>query len=269
MQPAFSQTYTFYTRTDDGVRLWVDHKLLIDDWTNHAPSERGATVTLQAGVRYDLQMEYFDNTGGAVSQLRWSSPSVAKQIVPQSALTPTISELTFADIGSPTPTGSSAIVTPGQSYNVTAGGRDVYGNSDEFRFGYRRVTGDFDTRVRVASLSATDAWTKAGLMARESLASNSRNVFAFTTPTTFRMTTRSATGASTTGNGSVATSIPNAWLRLRRVGSTFQSYYSTNGNTWTLLAQSTVTMSADVYIGIALTSHKPGFAATGQFRDLA
>jgi glucose/arabinose dehydrogenase len=84
--PQFSETYTFYTNTDDGVRLWVDGKLLIDRWIDQGPTEWSATVALTAGEAYDLKMEYYENGGGAVAQLRWSSPSRAKQIVPANRL---------------------------------------------------------------------------------------------------------------------------------------------------------------------------------------
>lgn len=34
--PAFTEKYTFYTLSDDGVRLWINDRLLIDDWTEHS-----------------------------------------------------------------------------------------------------------------------------------------------------------------------------------------------------------------------------------------
>src|SRR5438552_17283530 len=34
--PAFSETYTFYTQSDDGVRLWINGQLIIDDWNGHS-----------------------------------------------------------------------------------------------------------------------------------------------------------------------------------------------------------------------------------------
>jgi len=86
--PRFTETYTFYTRTDDGVRLWVNGVLLIDDWTLHSATERSGMISLVAGRAYDLRMEYFDNLYNAVAQLSWSSPSQAKQIVPKERLFP-------------------------------------------------------------------------------------------------------------------------------------------------------------------------------------
>jgi hypothetical protein len=83
-----SETYTFYTLSDDGVRLWVNNQKIIDDWTNHGPTENSGTIALTANTQYDIKLEYFENGGGAVSKLLWSSPSQAKQIIPRSQLYP-------------------------------------------------------------------------------------------------------------------------------------------------------------------------------------
>jgi hypothetical protein len=85
VQPSFTETYTFYVTADDGVRLWVNNKLLIDHWS-YSPSEYSGTIALVAGKKYAIKMEYFDDTYGAKAQLRWSSPSTSKGIVPKSQL---------------------------------------------------------------------------------------------------------------------------------------------------------------------------------------
>ncbi len=85
--PAFSETYTFYVTADDGARLYVNGKTLVDDWSDHAAREKSGTIALVAGKTYDIGMDYYQNTGGATAQLRWSSASTPKQIVPASALT--------------------------------------------------------------------------------------------------------------------------------------------------------------------------------------
>jgi hypothetical protein len=86
VRPRFSETYTFYTNSDDGVRLWVNGQLLVDRWVNQAPTEHASNITLAAGQLYDIRLEYYDIGGGALSQLLWSSPSQAKEIVPQTVL---------------------------------------------------------------------------------------------------------------------------------------------------------------------------------------
>jgi vibriolysin len=84
--PAYSQTYTFYARTDDGARLWVDDRLVIDKWINQASTEWSGSVALQANRPYSIRLEMYDNSGGAVSQLSWSSASQPKQIIPANRL---------------------------------------------------------------------------------------------------------------------------------------------------------------------------------------
>ncbi len=83
IEARFSETYTFITRTDDGVRLWVNNQLIVDRWRNQSAADRSGTITLVAGQRYSIRMEFFDNTGGASAQLFWSSPSQPREIIPQ------------------------------------------------------------------------------------------------------------------------------------------------------------------------------------------
>ncbi len=86
--PRYSQTYTFATTSDDGVRLWVDGRLVIDAWTKHARRVDTGTVTLTAGQAVPIVVEYFDGTRHAVAELRWSSTSQTSQIVPTTRLRP-------------------------------------------------------------------------------------------------------------------------------------------------------------------------------------
>jgi hypothetical protein len=93
VQPLYDGTYTFYTTSDDGVRLYVNNQLVINNWTDHSPTENSGTIALKAGQKYDIRLEYYENGGGAVSKLAWSStpsqpggPSQTKQIIPTSQL---------------------------------------------------------------------------------------------------------------------------------------------------------------------------------------
>ena len=81
-----SEAYTFYTQTDDGARLWVNGIQLVNDWTDHGVVENRGTIALTAGRRYDLTMEYYDNGGGALARLLWSSPGTPKAVVPADRL---------------------------------------------------------------------------------------------------------------------------------------------------------------------------------------
>jgi hypothetical protein len=82
-----SGTYTVRTYSDDGVRLWVNGQEVIDNWTDHGPVHDTGTITLQAGQKYDVVLEYYDNSGGAVLQLDWLRPgSSGFEIIPRSKL---------------------------------------------------------------------------------------------------------------------------------------------------------------------------------------
>jgi hypothetical protein len=83
-----SGTHTFFTMSDDGVRLFVNGQLIIDNFTDHAPTENSGTITLTAGQKYDIRMDLYENGGGAVGQLRWSAPGLAKEVIPQTHLHP-------------------------------------------------------------------------------------------------------------------------------------------------------------------------------------
>ncbi|MFG1689033.1 PA14 domain-containing protein [Nonomuraea sp. NPDC049269] len=80
-----AETYTFVTTTDDGVRLWVDGKPLIDNWTDHSKRDDTGQVALSAGT-HDIKMEFYDSGYDAIAELRWESPSIPRQIIPAEKL---------------------------------------------------------------------------------------------------------------------------------------------------------------------------------------
>jgi glucose/arabinose dehydrogenase len=111
VQAQVSETYTFYTQSDDGVRLWVNNVLIVNNWTDHAITENSGTIALAAGQRYDIRMEFFENGGLATARLLWSSPSTPKAVVPTANLypastpPPTSILVNFQPAASPVPAG--------------------------------------------------------------------------------------------------------------------------------------------------------------------
>lgn len=86
--PQFSELYTFSTVSDDGVRLWVDGRKIIDNWSSHAAAEDSGTIPLRAGRSVTICLEYFDASGMAQARLSWQSRSQRKEVVPASQLLP-------------------------------------------------------------------------------------------------------------------------------------------------------------------------------------
>jgi PA14 domain/Secretion system C-terminal sorting domain len=74
--------YTFYLTGDDGIRLWIDNKLVIDKWIDQGATEYSYTINLEACHKYAVKVEYYENGGNAVCKLEWSGPTVARQAVP-------------------------------------------------------------------------------------------------------------------------------------------------------------------------------------------
>jgi len=86
VQPTSSQIYTFYVKSDDGMRLWINNVLLVNQWSDHSATEYKGSIQLTGGVKYPIKVEYYEHTNSAQVQLRWSAPTIAKQIVPQARL---------------------------------------------------------------------------------------------------------------------------------------------------------------------------------------
>jgi YVTN family beta-propeller protein len=81
-------TYRFQTRSDDGVRLWLNGTQLINNWTDHSPANNSSgTVALTAGQRVPVTLEYYERGGGAVMRLRWLRPGTSSYVaIPASNL---------------------------------------------------------------------------------------------------------------------------------------------------------------------------------------
>jgi alkaline phosphatase len=88
IEAAFTETYSFYANADDGVMLWVNDQLLIDNWAGQSLGETVGTIDLVAGNKYPIAVYYYEKDNLAMAELRWSSPSTPNQTVPQGALSP-------------------------------------------------------------------------------------------------------------------------------------------------------------------------------------
>ncbi len=86
----FADTYTFIASSDDGVRLWLNGVQLVNDWVDRGTTDSySPPQQLEPGI-YSLVMEYYENGGGAVAQLSWQTPTMARQIIPSGPLQPPV-----------------------------------------------------------------------------------------------------------------------------------------------------------------------------------
>lgn len=62
--------YHFTTRTDDGVRLWIDGELLLDQWRDMGATEFAVERSVSSGL-HTLRVEYYEHGGYATARLSW------------------------------------------------------------------------------------------------------------------------------------------------------------------------------------------------------
>ena len=172
------------------------------------------------------------------------------------------------DIGSFSPAGSYS--EDDGIYTVNGAGSDIQGTSDQFQFVYLSLTGNGTITARVDSVQNTNAWAKAGVMFRNTLAANSANAFLAMTPgngATYQY--RSSTNGNTSWMNTSGLSAPY-WVRLTRSGNDFTAYRSANGVDWTQIGSTaTITMNNTVYVGLAVTSHNSGTLSSSIFSHVS
>jgi len=191
------------------------------------------------------------------------------------------------DVGSPLMAGTADYSAGDQTFYVDGAGADVAGANDQFHYVYQTLNGDGTIVARVRYQTESSAWAKAGVMIKQSTTAGSSYVDALVTPDVSPNTPNvNGVGCTPDGCGSplppitpavgngvrmqynftgakTATNLagyssPNKWLKLQRVGNTFTSWESTDGNTWTQIGSTSVTMNGSATIGLFVTSHNIG-----------
>ena len=170
------------------------------------------------------------------------------------------------DIGSVGVTGNASFASG--TYTITGAGADIWGSADAFRYAYTTLNGDGVVTARVVTEQSVHAWTKAGVMIRESAAPNSRHAFMLVSPGKGNAFQRrvDTSGISTHTAGSSVTA--PYWVRLTRAGNTITASQSADGATWTVVGTDTIAFPQTVLIGLAVSSHVSTTAATATFDNV-
>jgi hypothetical protein len=158
-------------------------------------------------------------------------------------------------------------------------GSDIYGTADQGRFVYKQLTGDGTIIARVDRLDNTHAWAKAGVMIRNSLDAGASWALALASPgngTHFQA--RLSTGAGATSDTTLTLPVEQTtaqiplWVKLERAGDRFSVYYATGETPTTWVANpwnpQTIPMNADVYVGLAVTSHATGVVTQAELSGI-
>jgi hypothetical protein len=157
-------------------------------------------------------------------------------------------------------------------FDVSARGGEFGTAGDTGGYAWQQVSGNFDIRVRVQSLSITDPFIAAGLVARTGLETNSpfAGAFASAAEVGSYFSTRLVAGGGSTmssARGGFPVNYPQTWLRLRRAGNDFTGFGSIDGTNWTQLGSASVSMPAQISLGLAVAGRDTNATALARFRD--
>lgn len=280
LHPPADGAYAFWIASDDQSELWLSTsaepgakvKLAsVTGWTNSRewtkyPSQRSVSVNLLASNKYYIEVLHKEGGGGDNVAVAWQGPGVAQSVIPGAHLSPWVAGLPSPwlgrDIGATGVAGNATFAS--NTFTVKGSGADIWGSVDAFHFVYKPLSGDGELIARVSSLQNTDGWAKAGVMIREGLSAGSRHAFMALTPgngSAFQ--SRSSTDG---GSANVsATGAAPQWVRIKRTGSTFTGFRSSDGSNWITVGTVSIPMGSSVFIGLAATAHNNSVLTTAAF----
>lgn len=172
-----------------------------------------------------------------------------------------------ADVGSVGVTGSASEANG--TFTVSGAGTDVWGTEDGFQFAYRSLTGDGTIVARVASIDATQAWAKMGVMIRTTTAANAAHGFMLVSLGKGLAFQRRTTAGAASVHSSGGSGTAPRWVRLTRSGNVITASVSTDGVAWATVGSDTFVMPQTVLVGVVAHSHDPSRAATATFDHVA
>jgi hypothetical protein len=211
------------------------------------------TIAMPPGVLAGLALTSHDV--GVTATAVFSSVSIASTAV-----------WTSSDVGAVGVAGSWAAA--GGQIRVTGAGADVWDTADAFQIVWRPLAGDGEIVARVAAVQFTRAWTKAGVMIRESLDAGSPHAFMIVSAGKGyafqrRVASRGASFHTPGGDGTA----PH-WVKLTRSGDLLSAFRSADGQNWTLVGSEIIPMGRVVMAGLAVSSHTPTAASQATFENV-
>jgi hypothetical protein len=224
-----------------------------------------STLTLTASSTAATGTVTVTITGTSGSLSHTTSISLAVQLV---STLPSI--WSDGDVGSPGVTGSASYANG--VFTVKGAGAQIYGTADAFHFLYQPLSGDGTIVARLVSVQGgSGSVVTAGVMIRETLNAGSTNAKTadWAAYEGIYFDVRTAAGGNTSEPGGVNATLPY-WVKVSRSGSTFSSYTSSDGVSWTQLGTSqTITMAQNVYVGLAVNSGSASAMTTAAFDNVS
>ncbi|HCS64145.1 MAG TPA: hypothetical protein DIW64_08710 [Cellvibrio sp.] len=254
-----SGVHRFQTNSDDGVRLTVNGVLLIDQWNDHAATTHtSAAVNLVAGNSYPIKLEYYENGGFAVAQLRWQTPGSGSYVdIPRGSGSSPISAV-----------GLYECVTTPASYSITHSATGITCAAEAVTVSARNTSGvvynpPAGTVVTLSTTPATGVWVGGNTFTFTGNESSFTKYLRQTTPGVLTITAESATASNTSAITFVDTvlrialnsSLANIPTQVAGVdGNAIAKVISTNPKTGVCEAK---VVSRTLPVGLGFTCNNP------------
>ena len=173
---------------------------------------------------------------------------------------------TSADVGATGVAGGAS--GAGETFTVTGAGADIWGSADAFHFAWTTLAGDGDIVARVPQVQHVHAWTKAGVMIRESAGAGAPHAHILVSAGKGTAFQRRRSGGGVTVHTSGGSGGAPRWVKLARRGQVITASVSADGASWTVVGSDTFSMPGAVLAGLALSSHDPARAAEAAFEQV-
>jgi outer membrane protein assembly factor BamB len=213
----------------------------------------GTTISLPLTGALLAGFAVTSHSQGNLSSVDFGTPAVATGSTQPPGVCP--AAYTCTDVGGAQPPGNQAL--SGGTWTVGGGGGDIWGTGDQFHLVSQSRATDGSVTVQLTAQGNTNAWAKAGVVARDSLATDAAYYGVFVTPGNGVVVQWRAADAAGSSNIKIAGAVPT-WLRITRTGTSFTAFTSADGVTWTAVAGSTMTLAplgGTLVEGLAVTSH--------------
>ncbi len=172
-----------------------------------------------------------------------------------------------ADVGAPTLKGEATYNAASQEYIFNASGTNIWGNTDQFHFAWRKMQGDFILQARVEFIGTGETHRKAGWMVRKSLDADSPYIDAVAHANgDGRLQQRKVAGATTEQSIPLATETDV--IQLERRGNLYIVSTAKYGDSYLQTQVENVDLGNDVYVGMFLSAHNGQGMAQAVFRDV-
>jgi outer membrane protein assembly factor BamB/regulation of enolase protein 1 (concanavalin A-like superfamily) len=167
-----------------------------------------------------------------------------------------------SDVGGSSPAGSASYAN--STFTVHGGGNDIWGSTDQFNYLSQPLSGDVSIVARVTSQTDSSDWAKAGVIIKQSTTAGSQYATVFVSPghgVNFQYGFNGSTG----GN---RYTLPNAWVRLDKIGNEVTAYTSNDGLNWVMVGRAMVAMTGSITAGLIVCSHNGSELNTSTFDNV-